>query len=303
MILVRRCLAIIVLMLLGLVAGCGPGPRPKSALPSLKPARVITDDSQLVLPLDAFSLSHEQQVLYSNASGLLADECMRRFGFLRATVLLTPPDPAQASDHHRRFGISDAATVAKWGYHAPHDDEQSNAASASPSPSPLSGVESSVYFGTGPRTYNGMAIPENGCIGEANAALGISLNPDEPLSLVDSLSRQVAPEAEADPTLRQAFAQWSSCMNRAGYDYADPWKVHDDKRWQQGDKPSAEEIATATADLECRRRDNLAGLWLAVVSAYQERAIARNSAALTAEKQRWEKAVLKAVAVLERYDR
>ena len=68
-------------------------------------------------------------------------------------------------------------------------------------------------------------------------------------------------------------------MARAGFDYTDPWQPNDNPEFQ-GLEANAREIATATADVRCKREVNLVGIWASVETAYQERKIGENADAL-----------------------
>jgi len=87
------------------------------------------------------------------------------------------------------------------------------------------------------------------------------------------LDRELYLTAQADPRVQAAMAGWRACMAEAGERYADVWAANDDVRWS-GPAPAPAEIAVAKADLACRTRTALPGTWLAVETAYQQRAIA-----------------------------
>lgn len=59
-------------------------------------------------------------------------------------------------------------------------------------------------------------------------------------------------------------------MRRAGFDYADPLVAHRDPVFQ-GERPSGQEIAMATADVRCKKEVDLvrrAGHLTAVIAVY-----------------------------------
>lgn len=75
-------------------------------------------------------------------------------------------------------------------------------------------------------------------------------------------------------------------MKDAGFDYSDPVSAYLDNRWSQSPDPrkmvhTADEVATAAADLRCKRSTNLVGTAIAVQAAYDERYITANKDALT----------------------
>ncbi|MPZ85665.1 MAG: hypothetical protein GEV28_36910 [Actinophytocola sp.] len=65
--------------------------------------------------------------------------------------------------------------------------------------------------------------------------------------------------AEADSRVRAVFTGWSRCMSAAGFDYRDPMAANNDPTFGTG-VPTAEEIATATADVACRTEENVNGV-------------------------------------------
>jgi hypothetical protein len=77
--------------------------------------------------------------------------------------------------------------------------------------------------------------------------------------------------SKLDSRVRAGVAAWSSCMGRSGYWYADPLAAAADPGFADG--LSRAEIDVALADIRCKARTNLIGIWFAVEAAYQRRAI------------------------------
>jgi hypothetical protein len=86
-------------------------------------------------------------------------------------------------------------------------------------------------------------------------------------------------------------------MSAKGYRYRDPIAAFDDPRWL-GEQISAEEIATATADVECKATANVGGVMLAVETAYQRRLMYKHAAQLAANKRNIDAEVTSAARVL-----
>jgi hypothetical protein len=143
-----------------------------------------------------------------------------------------------------------------------------------------------VYMGRGATTYRGMRIPQGGCAGEAQRRFG------DIVPLTDTLAKrleiQANEKARADAATHQASARWSECMKGKGYSYTDPWAANNDSAFA-GKNPTRKEIATAVADVACKRAGNLVGEWYAVEKAYQLRAIAANRTSLIEERVKWER--------------
>jgi hypothetical protein len=107
-------------------------------------------------------------------------------------------------------------------------------------------------------------------------------------ALLERLGSQIWEQSKRDPRVVRAFRAWSVCMREHGFRYADPVVVNGDERWQSA-APSATEIATATADVACKRQTNLVDVWFGFEAAAQRRAISgheREFQALRVAKQR-----------------
>lgn len=78
-------------------------------------------------------------------------------------------------------------------------------------------------------------------------------------------------------------------MAESGYSYKSPAEPRKQK-WPT--PPSPAELATATADVNCKARTNLAGIWLAVQTGYQQTLLEQNAPALKQLQDAWQ-AVLK----------
>lgn len=231
----------------------------------LGPLAVVSEPSEIVLPLDQYSLSDSQQFLVDSAVYTLGKQCMARFDL----VPPGPPPQRPVTDSRLwRYGVLDPALAAKWGYARPPD----TSGSAPAAPPPPAAV--AVWFGKGERTYQGIEIPNDGCQAQARRDLDQGQAPPD-LNFVERLEVEANRRAENDPRLRNGFAQWSQCMQRAGFNYRDPWSANDDPTIRDSSdttnqNPSARQIATAIADARCKQQTNLVGLWMTLESHYQQ---------------------------------
>ncbi len=148
---------------------------------------------------------------------------------------------------------------------------------------PLSADGGKVYTGEDTATgktvtmVDGHKVPKGGCRQVGDDAIGgIVLFPST-VSLPDA-----GPHLPlTDPRVVAANRQWSACMQTAGFNYPDPSAALSDAKWQsppasgQTSPPptSADEIATATADIDCKISTNLVGIDTAVQSAYDNQYI------------------------------
>jgi hypothetical protein len=93
----------------------------------------------------------------------------------------------------------------------------------------------------------------------------------------------------SDPRLAAVDAQWSACMEVKGYVYPTPDAAYSDPRWalaghSQEDFAAfvhtPQEIATMTADMDCKKSTNLMGVAVAVIDAYDQAYIASHASQL-----------------------
>lgn len=61
-------------------------------------------------------------------------------------------------------------------------------------------------------------------------------------------------------------------MGRSGFGYVDPMEANRDPVFRT-EQPSEQEIATATADVRCKKEVNLVNIWARTETAYQRRAL------------------------------
>ena len=113
-------------------------------------------------------------------------------------------------------------------------------------------------------------------------------------TLVDGLLNETWTQTTADSRARAAETSWVDCMREAGHDFHHRWDASNSVRTA----PSEQQHAMAKLDATCARRVNYVGIWYAVDSAYQRRAIAqlgdRLPRALAAQRDR----VARATAIL-----
>ncbi|MGE5830610.1 MAG: hypothetical protein ACM30G_19920 [Micromonosporaceae bacterium] len=249
--------------------------------PSIQANPPHVNPLQLVLPLDAYRPTAIQQITLTRARNALIKACMKRFGFDYPVV--TPNAASLSSGNARRYLLADPVSAAQRGYHPPQAlIDASKAAQSGPTLSPAA---LSVVSGKGQSSYNGQAVPEGGCNGEASRRLvkGLPATPPN-LSIVDELSGDSYNRSLQHTRLRAGFASWSECMKKSGYSYRTPHDANNDRVFAT-EIPSPQEIATAVADVSCKEETNLVGIWAAVDQAYQSRSIVKNELKLNEVKQ------------------
>lgn len=273
----------------GTSAGGSAGPVSGSPAPaggSAAPVAPAGDDPRYTarLPIAAYSFTDAQTASVDAAVDVLTDRCMRRYG-MRYQAPAEPPPPARQSAD-RRYGLSSAFDAAHYGYHLTPDEESPS----TPAPAARGGTaQYLVLFGrpdgthpdaTGPVTYQGRAVPLGGCRGEARATLD---RDDDPAAAraAAAIADDSYGASGKDPAVRKATQAWSACMRGKGYAYPTPLAALGDKSFI-GRPVSPREVATAEADMACKRTTGLLGTWFAAETRVQDAMIARQRAELGA---------------------
>ena len=78
----------------------------------------------------------------------------------------------------------------------------------------------------------------------------------------------------------------------------EPSITYAEQALSQDDRRAAEEIATARADVACRKKHDVNGIWVAVRTAYQNRLIVDNADALKQHQSLVDQQVRKATEVV-----
>lgn len=255
---------------------------------------LITDPDEIALPLDEYFFTTEGYQDFQAASAHLTAQCLQRFEVdVSAAELMGGPLP-EFPGHQRRLGVFDLEVAQEYGYGAPPGWGQvwpEGVAPADPGEVRRNGWEPSeeeyfLYAGRSasesdrrlPEDVNGERLREDGCNGEAVWILSDGMSgaegPDWQVRNSDA-----GPQAAADARMQRAEAEWSDCMREAGYRYERPLEAGSERyRESDGDgawdRPaSPEEIADAVANVECKIETNLVGVWVAVMSEYQQQHI------------------------------
>lgn len=238
------------------------------------------------LPMSAYLPQGDQVVALERAKDLVANACMRAFGFS------VPARPAAAYDAMRQaldanltigMGVVDARLATDKGYGAPEDDEKLIAARAHPVEK-MSAEARGVYHGNigSLGDKGGRTVPPDGCSGEA-VRLVVRIDPAPPPSPdpqaqpPSGASYQTAQvdrvrlegEMRADSRYLAMEENWLRCMNSAGYRFES----------LRGERPGfsskGKEVEAALTEITCKDDVNFGGLWLGLSKEYQRRHIER----------------------------
>lgn len=251
-----------------LVAGCSSdGADPAGSNPARhtpRPPAPTREVRNLVLPLDTYSLDGPQAARIAVAQDRLIGSCMARRGF---QWLRLPERRTESWPNRGRYGLIEAEPAKRYGYH-PLPDPRSEAAEAwiARREEGLTPKERTAAYGRD---------GTSGC--EQEAARELLRNvPKVDFGRLDRISADTYERAKRHPDVVKAFARWSACMRAEGFRYPDPMAANNDPRWT-GDSPSQAEIATARADVACKRRTSLVRVWWRTEADYQERQIQRHA--------------------------
>jgi hypothetical protein len=263
-----------------------PGPEldlRKGPEPAIGTLPTVDDEVDFPLPFDRYHPANASERRADWAVNRRARACLRRFGLDMPKANSRIPKGTPGAVLIGAYGVVDPARAAAHGYGfapVPGDD------GASMEPPEMRGfremneTEASVFHGL-VTAYGDKPVPEEGCLGEARRELGWSwafYGED-----VQRLPQVALEYALRDRRVKAINLRWHDCMRRAGFSYPDPQKAVRDPAWRN--KTTPREIATAKADVACKRETGLLGTSLAVQIAYERQLIDRNSAALAPLKQ------------------
>jgi hypothetical protein len=248
----------------------GPGP------PAARPVPILLDSADLRLPAQDYLLTGAQAALVGRGRLLLIQRCMRRFGVSYAVPEVGAGRYGPRTLTDRRYGITDAALAARDGYRLGARDPALQKRPAVPRLGPDA---QTALTGDGRSRIHGLAVPDGGCIAEADRHLAALAPREADPVLGERLQLGSFEASRQDERVRRVFRAWSSCMRRAGYDYADPLTVVGDPQFA-GNRPGPHEISVAYTDVLCKASTNVIGIWFTVESAYQQGWIQQHAAAM-----------------------
>ncbi|GAA1143974.1 hypothetical protein F4556_005762 [Kitasatospora gansuensis] len=299
----RKPAALLALAAACLLAACGPPARSPVAAdraPSVGPATGTLAAGE-TLPIAAYEFTPGQLKAEAVAYVLLYNRCMAAHGFSGLAEPSTDRrdfDPmvgrygadadgyATSGYHYKAFYISGRATT----------EPPAWAVEAKAKGRPTRSAEEQHVADGSVRSYGGADVPAGGCEGDAKRQLvngGGYYGPPELPGRIDADSFD---QSLTDPQVQAGFAAWSGCMAEGGRSYPDPLSAAGDKRWNTP-VPTADELATARADLACKRRTGLVPTWLHVEQRLQQTAIAQHGTELAAVKAGEQASVRTATAI------
>ncbi|MGW6458948.1 hypothetical protein ACWF94_24020, partial [Streptomyces sp. NPDC055078] len=234
----------------------------------------------LVLPIEPYLFTDRQVARLLRARGVLTAACMRRFGHAWPAPSRAAPETGTLNPANtaHRYGLTDESAAARHGYRPPPGTAAPPRKKEDPGPRPGPG-QMLVLTGTAAdgtparRDGRGRAVPAGGCLGEATEALSGDPEKIGNRELVGAVNIGSYQDSRRDPRVVAVFRAWSRCMQRYGYDYADPAQPPGKAPEFAGPTASPAEIALALRDVACKRETNVVGVWSSVDAAYQRRAM------------------------------
>ncbi|WP_327073730.1 hypothetical protein OG196_21425 [Kitasatospora purpeofusca] len=224
-------------------------------------------------------MTDDEQSQLGRAMSALTEDCMHKAGYGNWSPPSELPKAGPKTLTDLRYGIHDAALVAKRGYHpdaaekAAHDAAVEAAIAARPEGVPVAAERTCGQQG-------------KQRIGDAQAGF----------QLAEQLANGAFTKAKKEPDAATAFAQWSKCMKESGYNYLEPLDAVDNPKF--GRDVTKEEIDTALADLKCRDRTNVALVWYEAEVRLQKAELEKNAQALQEGRAKLDTAMKNVNAVL-----
>ncbi len=258
------------------IAGCSSsGAEDTAGEPSAEIAS-RTHTAGLGFPLDAYRLSPEEDMVLQQGVDTLATDCMARYGFQYKPAPARTPSGQSRS---RLYGVTEEREARSYGYRNPEQSRPKNSGKQASAPD-----ENAVLLGE-VKTYAGKEVPAGGCAAEASKKILSGPNKIDSKRLADDLIISSSAKAVEDSRVRSVFTKWSACMKEKGYSYATPVAVLEDGAIFESPTAGSREINMAVADVQCKKKHNVVGVWSSVEMAYQNVAIEQNAEELSEIKE------------------
>ncbi|MCM0676613.1 hypothetical protein NCC78_18250 [Micromonospora phytophila] len=269
------------------VTGCGADDAASTG--GGAPAATPAAGGEVVLPIDAYALTTVDVGRLGHARTLLAGDCMRRFGFTFDAQAVEADLRDQVKDvglhgNLRRYGVTDDAVATRYGYHLASTVEAPAAATGEARSDhglgQLTAAKEAVLFGTTAdgkalAQVGGQQVPRGGCLGEARTRIADAGQLGES-AVVSRISAESFQRSLNDPAVTAAIGRWSACMKAQGHSYPSPLEVAATFDLENP-TVAAKEVATARADVACKRQVDLVTVWTRFEETYQKSQIEKHA--------------------------
>jgi hypothetical protein len=271
--------AVIALTACGRSAPRATTPSPQMSTSAIERALPSAGLAMPTLPLAAYTPTPKDLAVTRNATAILADQCLAKYGVPK---VLKPDAPVEADLGDRRYGVTIASNAREFGYHLTpaQDDTPTQAQLQARNPTLTTQEQMLLTGGRSNTTIDGLAVPPGGCLGAAAQVLNGG-HPVLDTSLVTKLDQALYSESMTTPQVRAAFTDWSNCMAAEGIKATDPMSLLSAQDLKPP-HPSQQEILTAEADVGCKARTDLVRRWAAVETTLQDAAINQHRTQLEA---------------------
>ncbi|MGW1770754.1 hypothetical protein [Streptomyces sp. NPDC002104] len=293
-----------------LLTGCSQsGGGDSGEEPAIGTVPVLLESKTLAFPLASYEPNAQQSGLLAEAQDVLIDQCMQRYGFryeLRRATGSTAP-----GDESRRYGLSDAAEAARYGYTNPEVDRVQK-----PPQKPMGPNEKLVLGGlevdpslpvpmnqeeaeksdVAATTVGGQKVPAGGCRRESFLKLYAPSKDSVDIMVSQNFRFDGYARSQEDSRVRKVITSWSACMGKAGYTVDSPMGPPpgiDDSNFG-----SPQAIAIAKQDVQCKKETNLVGVWYTVETAYQKRLVEQNAETLDRAKKQLDERIKLAASLI-----
>ena len=249
------------------------------------------DPATWVLPIEGYLPSDSERKQVSQARKAVAGDCMRRFGLTWQPAPDLPRlGPKTLVDW--RYGIHDMALAEERGYKPAAAEQEAYDRAADVGAldrTSQTGPDTRVLQG-GIKEVGGRPVPAGGCLGEAERKVSSHAFDT---TLAQTISNEAFAESQRSPEVVKAFKAWSTCMKASGFAYERPLDASDDPRFGSQEVTPLE-IRTATADISCRDRSDVAKVWFDAEVVIQREKIEAHAERLNKERTSLDEAVKKA---------
>ncbi|MCX5146206.1 MULTISPECIES: hypothetical protein [unclassified Streptomyces] len=263
--------------------------------PAIGEVPTLLESRNLTFPIASYMPDARQLAVLDEAQDVLTDQCMQRYGFRYQLRRKAGP---VTRDYNRRYGLSDPAEAARYGYDnpqlvrterppqpvlGPNEELVLHGLQVDPSlPVPMS-QEEAEKSDVATTVVGGQKVPAGGCGREAALKLLAPTKDTVDYMFVQGFSTDSYARSRKDSRVVKAFKSWSACMKERGYTVDNPMDpppgINDSNR----NSPQA--ISTAKQDIDCKKQTNLVGTWYTVETAYQKRLIEQNAETLDRAKR------------------
>lgn len=250
-------------------SACSSGERARGARESASPPEPDDGGYAFTLPISRYSYSSAEVRLMEAARGKITQECMKSLG-LHYEIPAESTSESTISD--RRYGLSSSIEAARYGYHLPAQRLKQRESYSQEIGMALTGEVQKGVHSSPVGEVNGAKIPQGGCLGESERELPFSSSASRGAEIARAVDVSSFQESEKSHEVLGSFKSWSTCMKNRGYLYTSPLKALEDKRFMRSE-PHELEVATAVADVECKKKGNVLATWFSVEVKIQERMI------------------------------